>query len=147
MANDFDDFKDGQPIDETLGDADGFEEWKDGEPLIEPTDLSGTNPPEKATSPDPANNQANVATDKTLSWSDGGNADSFDVYFGTSSPGTFQGNQAGTNFDPGTLDPEQTYFWRIDSKNTNGTTTGDVWQFTTRAAGAAGNQPIIFIVT
>jgi len=144
MANDFDDFKDGQPIDETLGDADGFEEWNDGEPLIQPTDLSAGSPPAKAASPDPDNNETDVATDKTLSWSDGGGADSFDVYFGTSSPDESQGNQAGTTFDPGTLDPDQTYYWRIDAKNTNGTTTGDVWQFTT-VAGA--NQPIICIIT
>jgi len=146
MANDFDDFKDGQPIDETLGDADGFEDWKDGEPLIAPTDLSAGSPPEKATNPDPEDSESGVALDKTLSWSDGGGADTYDVYFGTSSPGTFQGNQAGTTFDPGTLDPDQTYFWRIDAKNDNGTTPGDVWQFTTLAAGGA-SQPIICIIT
>jgi len=46
------------------------------------------------------------------------------VYFGTASPGTFQGNQTGTTFNPGTLANGTTYFWRIDEKNTIGTTTG-----------------------
>jgi hypothetical protein len=26
-----------------------------------------------------------------------------------------------------------TYYWRIDEKNANGTTTGDVWSFTTQS--------------
>ena len=72
-----------------------------------------------------------------VSWSDGGGATSYDVYFGTdSSPdsGELRGNQAGTSFDPGTLAYSTTYYWRIDAVNTAGTTTGDVWSFTTAVA-------------
>jgi hypothetical protein len=53
------------------------------------------------------------------------------VYFGTTSPGTFQGNQPGTTFDAGTMAENTTYYWRIDEKNAGGITTGDVWSFTT----------------
>ncbi|MBN1392717.1 MAG: hypothetical protein JW947_07935, partial [Sedimentisphaerales bacterium] len=59
---------------------------------------------------------------------------SHDVYFGTDSTpdsGEFQGNQPGTTFDTGTMSYNTTYYWRIDEKNAGGTTTGDVWGFTT----------------
>ncbi|MGA2071725.1 MAG: hypothetical protein ABSG97_10285, partial [Sedimentisphaerales bacterium] len=62
---------------------------------------------------------------------------SHDVYFGTASPGTSQGNQAGTTFNPGTLANATTYYWRIDEKNAGGTATGDVWSFTTIVAAPA----------
>jgi len=56
------------------------------------------------------------------------------VYFGTTSPGTFQGNQTATTFEPGTMANDTTYYWRIDEVNPAGTTTGAVWSFTTLAA-------------
>ena len=93
-----------------------------------------TSLPGKATTPNPANGATGVATNATLSWAAGSGATSHDVYFGTTSPGTFQGNQAGTTFNPGTLAYGTTYYWRIDEKNASGTTTGDVWSFTTASA-------------
>jgi len=94
--------------------------------------LGGTLPPPgKATSPSPANGAANVATNATLSWTAGSDATSRDVYFGTTSPGTFKGNQTATTYNPGTLNGNTVYYWRIDEKNATGTTTGDVWSFTT----------------
>jgi hypothetical protein len=86
--------------------------------------------PGQASSPSPANGATYVAVDADLSWTAGIRATSHDVYFGTSSPGDFQGNQAGTTFDPGALAYETTYYWRIDEKNEAGTTTGQVWSFT-----------------
>ena len=87
--------------------------------------------PAQASNPSPANGATCVAVNADLSWTAGARATSHDVYFGTSSPGVFQGNQAGTTFDPGTLAYNTTYYWRIDEKNTAGTTTGAVWSFTT----------------
>ncbi len=92
--------------------------------------------PEKATNPYPVHQDVGVSNDVDLSWTAGFDATSHDVYFGTSSPGTFQDNQTATTFDLGTLNNETTYYWRIDEKNIVGTTTGDVWSFTT-----GGNQP------
>jgi hypothetical protein len=105
--------------------------------------------PSKATTPDPADNETDVATDQTLSWVDGGGATSYDVYFGTESGSLDSiGNQAGTTYDPGELDPETEYFWRIDSVNDGGTTTGDEWSFTTAAAaGATRKATIITVIT
>jgi glycoprotein endo-alpha-1,2-mannosidase len=94
-------------------------------------------PPSKAVSPSPANSASDVGITTDLSWTAGDGATSHDVYFGTDSTpdsGEFQGNQAGTTFDTGTMAYSTTYYWRIDEINGNGTTTGDVWSFTTEAA-------------
>jgi hypothetical protein len=87
--------------------------------------------PYKSTNPNPANNATEISLSSDLSWTAGLGATSHDVYFGTSSPGTFCGNQTGTTYDPGILTDGKTYYWRIDEKNAAGTTTGDVWSFTT----------------
>lgn len=91
----------------------------------------------KAINPTPANNAVNVPLGATLAWTAGGGAVSHDVYFGTTSPGTFKGNQTGTTYAPGLLAANTTYYWRIDEKDSlNNTTTGDVWSFTTGSPAA-----------
>ncbi|MHC4194870.1 MAG: CBM96 family carbohydrate-binding protein, partial [Planctomycetota bacterium] len=97
----------------------------------------GGNPPTVATSPSPSDQATSVSTTATLSWNAGTGATSHDVYFGTASPGVFQGNQAGTTFDPGMMGTSTTYYWRVNEKNTYGTTTGPVWSFTTAADGTS----------
>jgi hypothetical protein len=95
---------------------------------------ASTQPPAAATNPSPWNGAANQSKDVNISWLDGGGATSYDVYFGTNSTpdsDEFKGNQAGTTYEPGTLAHSTVYYWRIDSKNAAGTTTGDVWSFTT----------------
>ncbi|MHC4738393.1 MAG: LamG domain-containing protein, partial [Planctomycetota bacterium] len=91
--------------------------------------------PGQASSPTPADSATDVAVDADLSWTAGTGSTSSDVYFGTTSPGTFQGNQTATTFDPGTMSNDTTYYWRIDEINAAGTTTGNVWSFTTESAG------------
>jgi hypothetical protein len=100
------------------------------------TTIAPPPPPGQATNPSPANGASGVSTTADLSWTAGSNATSRDVYFGTTSPGTFQGNRTTTTFDPGTMAGSTQYYWRIDEKNDSGTTTGVVWSFTTGAAGA-----------
>jgi predicted outer membrane repeat protein len=79
----------------------------------------------------PDNGPAPVSTTADLSWTAGAHATSHDVYFGTSSPGIFQGNQSGTTFDPGEMAAGTKYYWRIDEVGPYGTTTGTIWSFTT----------------
>jgi len=98
----------------------------------------GVQPPGAASNPSPANSATNVSVTADLSWTAGSGATSHDVYFGTTSPGTFRGNQAGTTYDTGTMANSTTYYWRIDEKNTAGTTTGAVWSFTTVALAPPG---------
>ena len=90
-------------------------------------------PPPKATEPQPEDGATNVDILKDLSWDDAPGATSYIVYIGTApSPGDAerQGEQAGTIFDAA-LKSGTTYYWRVDSKNDGGKTTGDVWSFTT----------------
>jgi parallel beta-helix repeat protein len=95
------------------------------------TTTSTAPPPGQASNPDPAAGATGVSTTKTLGWTAGSYATSHDVYFGTTSPGTYMGNQTGTTYNPGTLAPNTTYYWRIDEKNSSWTIAGNVWSFTT----------------
>jgi len=86
----------------------------------------------KAFSPSPVSGTSGVAVNPTLSWSAGFGAASHDVYFGTTSPGTFRINQPGTTYTPpGPLANSTVYYWRINEVNGPNTITGDVWNFTT----------------
>lgn len=101
---------------------------------FQPPGGAGT-PPAPALGPGPADGAVDIALDSMLNWSMGSGADSHDVYFGTAyplGPGEFQGNQAGTTFNPGPLAPGTTYFWRIDEVNAEGTAQGCSWSFTTQ---------------
>jgi len=94
----------------------------------------GTSAPEPATNPSPANGATGIWLDTNLSWTAGSGAASHNVYFGTDSTpdsGELKGNQFGTSYDPSTMSADTTYYWRIDEVNSNGTTTGTIWSFTT----------------
>ena len=96
-------------------------------------------PPDQATGNSPASGATGVATSATLSWDAAAGATQYDVYFGTSSnPGLVSANQSGTSYDPGTLATGTTYFWRVDTENGDGVTTGAIWSFTTEAGGGSG---------
>jgi hypothetical protein len=90
-----------------------------------------TDPPGQATLPVPLDLATQVGRTQDLCWTAGSDADSHDVYFGTTNPPPFAGNQAGTTHDTGLMSKLQTYYWRIDEVNAYGTTTGAVWSFTT----------------
>ncbi|MHC4111413.1 MAG: hypothetical protein ACYSUY_10075, partial [Planctomycetota bacterium] len=92
--------------------------------------------PGPASNPSPADNAKGVSITATdLDWTAGSNATSHDVYFGTNNPPPFIQNQAGTTFDPDTMDYITTYYWRVDEVNAYGKFTGVVWSFTTTGAG------------
>jgi len=101
----------------------------------------GGTPPDAATSPSPADGSTGVATTPLLTWSAATGAESYDVYFGSSpslGSGDLQGNQTPTSWSPGTLAAGTTWYWRIDSVGSGGTTTGATWSFTTEAGGGGG---------
>lgn len=93
-----------------------------------------TGPPNQATNPNPSVNATGVTLTPTLTWTAGLGAASHQVYFGTNpnpGPSELKGSQSGNSFSPGTLAIQTAYYWRIDETNTQGTTTGVVWKFTT----------------
>jgi hypothetical protein len=154
-SNDFDDWADGKPSDGFT--ASDFDTWGDGKPVILSSSGGTASPstavPVKAVKVDPTDSESDVAIDVTLDWSDGGGADTFDVYFAAgATPSLVATSLAASSYNPGTLLNNTTYSWRIDSENANGTTQGDVWSFTTVASegeesGTVVNMPFITIIT
>ncbi|MDI6788435.1 MAG: right-handed parallel beta-helix repeat-containing protein, partial [Planctomycetota bacterium] len=92
-------------------------------------------PPAQVSSPTPANGAPNVVTTTQLSWASATGADSYDVYFAISTTGwTPVTNTTLLTYQPINLSYSTLYYWRIDSRNTGGTTIGNVWSFTTAPA-------------
>ncbi len=98
-------------------------------------------PPKTAYNPDPADGAEFVELDTSLSWTAGFEAKLHTVYFGdnyedvnNATGGTSQGP---VTYNPGTLEPEKVYYWRVDEFDAASTYKGDIWSFTT--PGAVGN--------
>jgi len=96
--------------------------------------------PTKAKNPTPTDTNSDVVlSQNSITWEDGGGADTFDVYYGTTSGDLVlvSSAQVGTSFvlwgatNGSPFDYVVTRYWRIDSTNEAGTTTGDEWSFTT----------------
>ena len=96
-------------------------------------------------SPSPANGAVDVTQTPILTWSHGVYADSHEVYFGadkeavkntdTSSPEyKGSGNLGSESYEPGQLEWNTTYYWRIDEANNASADSpwkGNIWSFTT----------------
>ena len=105
-------------------------------PIANSWQIWRTSVPSKAVNFTPFNAATNQSIDVDLNWSNGGGACTFDIYFGTSNPPTtiLCSDSNVLTCDPGPLSYETTYYWRVNSKNTNGTTTGNIQQFTTEVS-------------
>ncbi len=98
------------------------------------------NPPDIPANPSPENNATNVSVFTNLSWecSDpDGDFLTYDVYFGSSSEPPLLGHGQIYDFiDPGTLEEETIYFWKIIAVDEHeNITPGPLWSFTTRSMG------------
>ncbi|MCK4293963.1 MAG: hypothetical protein KAY65_12250, partial [Planctomycetes bacterium] len=69
--------------------------------------------PDFPASPYPADDARRVSINTVLAWAPGNSATSHKVYFGTWEPPTYQLTQAGSTFDPGTLEYLTDYYWQI----------------------------------
>ena len=65
----------------------------------------------------------------------GTSADNLEVQYG--------GKTLGITYRNVSVEPGQTYYWRVDAVNEQGTTTGDLWSFTT--VQLVENDPIMYI--
>ena len=87
-------------------------------------------------SPNPANSAADVTQAPILTWIPGFGS-THEVYFGTDAASLElkgSGNLGSESFDPGQLEWNTTYYWRVDeANNTNPDSpwTGPLWNFTT----------------
>jgi len=96
-------------------------------------------------SPDPANGAVNVRQTLILKWSPGDSAASHEVYFGTDKDAVRNANTGSPeykgsrdlgfqSYDPGKLQWDTTYYWRVDgvdNANPDSPWVGLVWSFTT----------------
>ena len=101
---------------------------------------SGNDPPNTPSNPDPADGATGVSKNPILDW-DGGDPDGdvtyYDVYFDQDpNPTTLVSeNQLKTEYEPGELEYETTYYWKIVAEDTFGEVTeGSIWHFTTEEA-------------
>jgi hypothetical protein len=100
---------------------------------------------EKAFAPSPADGDSNVKQTAILSWSPGVYAASHELYFGTDKDAVknadtgspeYKGTRdlGSESYDPGKLEWDITYYWRIDevnNANTDSPWIGSLWSFTT----------------
>ena len=93
-----------------------------------------TEAPLKAHTLVPADAAVHIQLDQVLSWSSNWQAQTYDVYLDTVTPPVTKvaADQRARSYVP-TLALGETYYWRVDAKNTIGTTTGDVLSFSTWA--------------
>ena len=117
----------------------GSEQWSDSyAQTLATTGTATNNPPRLPSNPSPANHTANVSINADLSWTggdpDAGDTVTYDVYFGTNAtPPLVRNDQLGTIYDPGTLNYNTKYYWKVVTTDNHGVTTaGPVWDFSTR---------------
>ncbi|MEX0980729.1 MAG: T9SS type A sorting domain-containing protein [Bacteroidales bacterium] len=91
--------------------------------------------PDQANNPFPANGETGVRTNSVLGWTPGAHTVSHHIYFGTTPTPDSITYQFSNSFSPGDLEPETTYYWRIDEENGYGQTEGPLWSFTTGPLG------------
>jgi len=87
--------------------------------------------------PVPAKGAVDVSQTATLTWTPGIFGASYDIYFGTDASSLElkgSGNLGSESYDPGQLEWNTTYYWRVDeANNTNADSpwTGPLWNFAT----------------
>ena len=108
--------------------------------------ISTNYPPESPSFPNPENGAENQSIEIDLSWTctdPEGDPLTYDIYFGlNATPPLVSQNQIETTYDPGTLENNGEYFWKIvayDIHNPNGTE-GPVWSFITEEEGGGQYQ-------
>jgi len=122
-------------------------EWptQDQRPKLTVEYTPPNSPPYTPYNPDPYDGETNVHVNHDLSWS-GGDPDGdivyYDVYFEAedSTPDNLVSNdQTSTSYDPGTMDYNTHYYWKIEAEDEHGEPAdpqGPIWDFTT------GDEPI-----
>ncbi len=90
-----------------------------------------------AADPDPANGAVDITQTPVLTWVPGVFADTHEIYFGADEASLElkgSGNLGAESYEPGQLEWDTTYYWRIDeanNANVDSPWTGPLWSFTT----------------
>jgi hypothetical protein len=98
--------------------------------------------PNQPENPSPANHATGIAVNTGLSWTSGdpdaGDTITYDVYFGILNPpvAKVSANQSASSYDPGALNYNINYYWKIVAWDSYGiSTSGTIWDFTTENLG------------
>jgi len=113
--------------------GDGLLDVIAGKTLYPSTIANNPVDPGKAYDPSPANGQGHLPLEIDLSWEIPSLSGSFDVYLGTDQ-GVLELLSQGISSPPlalSDLEPERTYFWRVDTHYDGEITSGDLWAFST----------------
>ncbi len=89
--------------------------------------------PTLAENPNPLDKSIDVRTSLQLSWKVGKRTRSSKVYFGTTNPPQFVSTTETNTYNPGVLELNTKYYWKVDGVNEWGETAGTVWSFTTES--------------
>ena len=97
--------------------------------------------PNTPSNPDPEDGDTDIIVETDISWTctdPDYDVLSYDIYFGdNSNPPLVATDHVGTTYNPGLLDFDTKYYWKIVAKDEQGgSTSGPIWDFTTR-----GNDP------
>jgi hypothetical protein len=104
-------------------------------------------PPIIPSNPSPSDSAIDADILPTLSWTGGdpnaGDTVSYDIYFGTdSNPPLLRGVHLSTEFNPGTLEYNTVYYWRIVAYDSSGASTSSpIWTF--RTIGSESTNQIV----
>ena len=90
--------------------------------------------PMKAYNPNPANGASDIVN-PTLSWEFGANTMEYRLLLDTQNPpqdvAVAWTSDLQNSYVPAELEGNKIYYWRVDVRNSGGTTTGDIWSFST----------------
>ncbi len=112
----------------------------------------------QASSPVPADGATGVTQTPTLRWTVGDRAFQHHVYFGTDEQAVRNANMrspeykdtkdlGSESYEPGKLEWNTTYYWRVDEYNTDATISeGRVWSFKTAGAGGGTGDVLTKVV-
>jgi hypothetical protein len=103
--------------------------------VLQLTPLPANRLPSVPSNPNPSTHSDGIKVDTILSWTcDDPNGDwmTYDVYFGTESPPPFITSvEINSYFNPGKMNFNTTYYWKIVAKDCRGgSTSGPIWNFT-----------------
>jgi hypothetical protein len=108
------------------------------------TTAGSAGPPAAPTTPSPSDAAIGVGATPVLGWSAGAVGTTFTVSFGTNNPPAQVVSGLTTpSYQPGTLAPATTYYWRVTAVSGGGTTVGPVWSFTTASGGSGPASDIV----
>jgi len=112
---------------------------KELDAILTDTNFGPSNePPYTPGNPDPSNGSTDVDVNADLGWT-GGDPDGddvvYDVYFGTDpSPPLVAAGWSDTSYDPGSMEYNTTYYWKIVAYDDhNHSTAGPTWTFSTKS--------------